>query len=262
VLLAVDVGNTHTKLALFDGDRLTATWRMTTRPEASADDLAVGVTAHMASRGLLPRDVDGVAVANVVPSILPAIEAFAEGLFAVRALVVRGGPDSPIPLGQDQPERVGPDRIANAVAAVATHGTPVVVVDFGTATNIDCVSAEGRFVGGAIAPGLSVGADALFARMARLARVDLTRPHTAIGRDTTASLRAGILYGYAGLVDGLVERITAEMDGTPVVVATGGLATLVAALARRIDRVDPLLTLEGLRLIHARSRRATPSPSL
>jgi type III pantothenate kinase len=219
------------------------------------------VSALLASRDVQPHDVDGVAVASVVPSVQQALDALAQHLFGVVAVVVRGGADSPIPLGQEEPERVGPDRIANAVAAVAAHGAPVVVVDLGTATNIDCVNARGEFVGGAIAPGMIVGADALFARAARLARVDLAVPRAVIGRDTATSLRAGIVYGYAGLVDGLVDRITAEMEGTPLVVATGGLAALVAAVARRIDRVHPRLTLEGLRLIHARARRATPSPS-
>lgn len=262
MLLAIDVGNTHTKLALFDDERLAATWRTTTRWDATADDYIVSVSALLASRHLRAHDVDGVVVATVVPPVQQALDALARQLFGVVPVVVRGGADSPLPLGQDAPERVGPDRIANAVAAMTAHGAPVIVVDFGTATNIDCVSARGEFVGGAIAPGLIVGADALFARAARLARVDLVAPRVAIGRDTAASLRAGIVYGYAGLVDGLVARITSEMEGTPLVVATGGLAALVAGVARRIDRVDPLLTLEGLRLIHARARRATPSPSL
>jgi type III pantothenate kinase len=261
VLLAVDVGNSHTKLAVFDDAGVLATWRTTTRARATADDLVVSVTVHLALHALGPRDVDGVAVASVVPPVLPALEALAERLFGVEALVVRGGPDVPIVLAYEYPEGVGPDRIANAVAAMAAHGAPVVVVDFGTATNIDCVNAQGEFVGGAIAPGMAVGADALFTRAARLMRVALRRPDAVIGRDTAASLRAGIVYGYAGLVDGLIERITSEMDGAPVVVATGGLAGLVAGVARRIDRVHPLLTLEGLRLIHARARRATPSPS-
>ena len=261
MLLAVDVGNSHTKFAVFDDDRVVAAWRTTTRPPATVDDLVVGVTAHLVSHALGPRDIDGVAVATVVPSVLAALRGFAERLFAVEALVVRGGVDAPIVLAYEYPEHVGPDRIANAVAAVAAHGAPVVVVDFGTATNIDCVNANGEFVGGAIAPGMTVGADALFTRAARLTRVELRRPDTVIGRDTAASLRAGIVYGYAGLVDGLIERITSEMEGAPVVVATGGLAGLVAGEARCIDRVHPLLTLEGLRLIHARARRATPSPS-
>jgi type III pantothenate kinase len=219
------------------------------------------VSTLLASRGVPLQAVNGVSVATVVPSVQPGLEALARRLFGVAAVVVRGGADSPIPLDQEQPERVGPDRIANAVAAVAAHGAPVIVIDFGTATNIDCVSVHGRFVGGAIAPGIVVGAEALFARAARLARVDLAPPAAAIGRDTTAALRAGIVYGYAGLVDGILGHIASEMEGAPPVVATGGLSALVAGAARRIDHVRPHLTLEGLRLIHARAPRATPWPS-
>ena len=261
MLLAVDVGNTHTKLALFDDDRLRAAWRITTRRDATADDLTVSACAHLESHRVRVRDVDAMALATVVPSLRSSYQALGERLLGVDPVVVHGGAGSPIPLAQEHPERVGPDRIANAVAALALHGAPAVVVDFGTATNIDCVSAHGIFVGGAIAPGMMVGADALVARAARLTPVDLARPDAAIGRDSASALRAGIVYGYAGLVDGLIERITSEMDGPPVVVATGGLAGLVAAVARRIDRVDPLLTLRGLRLVHERARRATPSPS-
>jgi len=261
VLLAVDVGNTHTKLALFDDDHVRAAWRITTRRDATADDLIVSASAHLESHRVRVRDVDGMVLATVVPPLLASYEALATRLLDVEAVVVRGGAGSPIPLAQEHPERVGPDRIANAVAALGVHGAPAVVVDFGTATNIDCVSGHGVFVGGAIAPGMMVGAEALVTRAARLTHVDVARPDAAIGHDTASALRAGIVYGYAGLVDGLIARITSEMDGTPVVVATGGLAGLVAAVARRIDRVDPLLTLRGLRLIHERARRATRSPS-
>jgi type III pantothenate kinase len=261
MLLAVEVGNTHTKLALFDRDRLAAEWRVLTLREAGADDHALSVEGLLAARGFDRGDVDGVAISAVVPSVQQALEAMARGLFGVRALTVRAGADSPIPLVVDHPAEVGPDRIANAVAAHAAYGAPVIVIDLGTATNFDCVNVRGEFVGGAIAPGLAVGADALFARAARLARVDIAMPHEAIGRDTAANLRSGIVYGYAGLVDGMVDRMKAEMAGTPLVVATGGFAPLVARVARSIDRLQPGLTMEGLRLIHARARTATPSPS-
>jgi type III pantothenate kinase len=251
VLLVIDVGNTNTKVGVCDASRVLTSWQLTTRREQTADEYGLIIESLLRSRGIGPRDLRGVAISNVVPPVQAALETMALATFAVRPYVIEPGVNTPLPLAVDSPTEVGADRVAAVVAAVALHGAPVIVVDLGTATRFDCVNDRGEFVGGAIAPGMAVAMDALLARAARLSRVPLVRPTEAIGRTTAANIQSGLVFGYAGLVDGLVERMRAELGGGPVVVATGGLAPLLAGVARTIQHVEPDLKLEGLRRLYA-----------
>jgi type III pantothenate kinase len=251
VLLAVDVGNTQTAFGLFEGARLADHWRVATESRRTGDELGVLLG------GLLDLDaVDGVCLSSTVPALVRAYEEFAERWAAASVLVVGPGVRTGIQIRYDDPREVGPDRIVNAVAASARHGAPCVVVDFGTSTNFDVVSAEGEYVGGVLAPGIEISMDALFARAARLTKVDFVEPPTVIGKTTAAALQSGLVYGFAGQVDGIVEAIRGELGTDAPVVATGGLAELIAPHARTVKEVDPFLTLEGLRIVWDRNRDA------
>jgi type III pantothenate kinase len=257
MLLAVDIGNTNVKLGVYDDRRLVASWRLTTRREQTADEYGVFTHTMLRSRGLEPARVTDVAMSSTVPAIQRTMEEMAGRYFSVTPFVVVPGVNVALPMRVDYPREVGPDRVVKVVAAVELYGPPLIIIDFGTATTFECVSAGGEFIGGAIAPGISTAAEALTARAARLFRVDLSRPSTAIGTNTVTNIQSGIVYGYAGLVDGLVARMRAEMNGAPRVVATGGLVGLMEGLASAIDVVNPHLTLEGLRIVCARARHAT-----
>src|SRR5213082_34155 len=253
-LLAIDVGNTQTVLGLFDGDELGEHWRVATEAERTGDELGLLL------RGLVDLStVEGIAMSCPVPPLVRAYEELA-GRAGVELLVLGPGTRTGIPVRYDDPREVGPDRIANAVAALDRYGAPSIVVDFGTSTNFDVVSPAGEYVGGVLAPGIEVSMDALFERAARLVKVDFVAPESAIGKTTESALRSGLVYGFAGQVDGIVGRIRAELgDETAPVVATGGLAELIAPHAKTIDRVDPFLTLEGLRLVWERNATAPAS---
>jgi type III pantothenate kinase len=244
VLLAVDVGNTQTALGLYDGRGLSDHWRLTTERATTADELGVVLA------GLLDLDaVDGICLASTVPVLVREWEALASKWTEAPLLVVGPGIKTGIPIRYDDPREVGPDRIVNAVAAKDRYGAPVIVVDFGTSTNFDVVSSEGEYVGGVLAPGIEVSMDALFARAARLVKVDYAAPATVIGKTTVGGLQSGLVYGFAGQVDGVVGRIREELGAEARVVATGGLADLVAPHSKTIERVDPFLTLDGLRMV-------------
>jgi type III pantothenate kinase len=245
LLLAVDVGNTNTVLGLFDGERLVDSWRVTTHARATADELTLQF------RGLLAHaEIGGIAICSGVPSVLHELRGMCRRQFAdVPTVVVEPGVRTGVPLLYDNPREVGPDRIANSLAAFHLYGGPVVVVDFGTSTNFDVVSARGEFLGGVLAPGVEVSLDALAARGARLFKVEIGRPRSVIGKSTVEALQSGALYGTVGLVDGLVRRILAELATPAQVVATGGLAALVVAESETLDHHEPNLTLIGLRLV-------------
>jgi type III pantothenate kinase len=249
VLLAVDVGNTQTVFGLFEGERLSEQWRVATEPRRTGDELGVTLSGFLDF-----EDVTGVCVSSSVPALVRSYGEFAERWAQAPLLVLGPGTRTGIAIRYDDPREVGPDRIANAVAAGALHGGPCIVVDFGTSTNFDAVAANGDFVGGVLAPGIEISMDALFARAARLTKVDFVEPPTVIGKTTVASLQAGLVYGFAGQVDGIVERMRAELDPAARVIATGGLAPLIAPHARTVESVDPHLTLQGLRLVWERNR--------
>jgi type III pantothenate kinase len=244
MLLAVDVGNTQTALCLYRGDEIADHWRLATERSSTADELGVLLS------GLLDfESVDGICLASTVPVLIREWETLGAKWAHAPLLVVGPGVKTGIPIRYDDPREVGPDRIVNSVAAKARYGAPVIVVDFGTSTNFDVVSPEGEYVGGVLAPGIEISMDALFARAARLVKVDYAPPPSVIGKTTVAGLQSGLVYGFAGQVDGIVGRIRAELGAEAPVVATGGLADLVAPHSETIERVDPFLTLEGLRLV-------------
>ncbi|MGY1710144.1 type III pantothenate kinase [Geodermatophilus sp. SYSU D00758] len=261
MLLTVDVGNSQTVLATFDGDRRVGCWRVTTAPRATSDEL------HMLWRGLL-RDavVTGVSACSTVPALLPALRQLLDSL-EVPVVLIGPGVRTGVPLHVDNPREVGADRVVTALAAHELFGRapdgsgrPVVVVDFGTSTNVDAVGPEGQFLGGALAPGVEVSLEALATRAAQLRSVELTVPPHAIGKNTVAALQSGLVLGFAGLVDGLVTRIAGELvaqfGAAPVVVGTGGLAPLVADSCRSITEREPDLTVHGLRLAFERHQAA------
>jgi len=256
VLLALDIGNSTTTVGLFDDEDLLHHWRVSTRASRTIDEHAVLVTGLLQLAGLrLDRDVHGVVVSSVVPSVTRTVCAMVERDASVDALVVEPGTRTGIPLRHDHPQDLGADRIANAVAVEALYGGPAIVVDFGTAISFDVVAPDGAFVGGAISPGVTTAADALVERAARLPTVEHVAPPSPVGRSTADALRAGIVYGFAGLVDGLVSRISLELGPGVTTVATGGAADAVLAHCGTIDHHDPWLTLKGLRLIDERNPR-------
>jgi type III pantothenate kinase len=249
VLLAVDVGNTQTVFGLFRGDELVEHWRVATEAERTADELAALLARLLELTELGFEDVISVCLSTTVPPLARAYAELAERHVGAPLLSVGPGTKTGVPIRYDDPREVGPDRVVNAVAARARYGAPCIVVDFGTSTNFDAVSAEGEYVGGVLAPGIEVSMDALFARAARLTQVDFVPPERTIATSTTAALQSGVVFGFAGQVDGIVDRMRVELGPEARVVATGGLAGLIAPHSRTIETVDPLLTLEGLRLV-------------
>jgi type III pantothenate kinase len=244
MLLAVDVGNTQTVLGLYRDAELQEDWRLATERSRTGDELGVLLS------GMLDLDgVDGICLGSTVPALVREWERLAARWAEAPILVVGPGVKTGIPIRYDDPREVGPDRIVNSVAAKHRYGAPVIVVDFGTSTNFDVVSPEGEYVGGVLAPGIETSMEALFARAARLVKVDYVEPPTVIGKTTVGGLQSGIVYGFAGQVDGIVEAIRGELGVEAQVVATGGLSELVAPHSRTIAAVDPNLTLDGLRLV-------------
>ncbi len=253
MLLAIDVGNTNIVLGGYDGDRLISSWRVNTDPARMPDEYAVLIDGllHYVKRSL--ADVSAVVLCSVVPALTTTLEEMSRQYCHVDPIVVGPGTRTGVKILYENPREVGADRIANAVAAFHLYGGPAIVIDFGTATTFDALSGDGEYLGGAIAPGLVISADALFQRAARLYRVELKRPKTAIGRNTGASVQAGLIYGYVGLIEGLIARFRQEM-GPARVIATGGLSSIIANETSAIDVINPLLTLQGLHLIYEMNR--------
>jgi len=263
-LLVIDIGNTNVSLGLFDytsskrgGEHvgtLAQHWRIGTHREQTSDEVALTLSGLFEHAGRTAGEVTDIIICSVVPPLLPIFERVSTKLFDRAALVVGPGVRTGMPVRYENPREVGADRIVNALAAFEMFGGPVIAVDFGTATTFDCVSRGGEYLGGAIFPGIHTSMEALFERASMLHRVEIVRPKSVIGRTTTTALQSGLLYGTAGVVDSMVERIRAELGADARVVATGGLAHRVAHESASIERVEPFLTLEGLRMIYERNR--------
>jgi type III pantothenate kinase len=257
-LLVIDIGNTNVSLGIFDyaGGKgsLAQHWRTSTHREQTSDELAITLRSLLTSEGRAPSEVTDVIMSSVVPPLQPVWERVSAKLFEREPQLVGPGIRTGMPVRYDNPREVGADRIVNAVAAFDLYGGPTVAVDFGTATTFDCVSERGEYLGGVICPGIHISMEALFDRASKLHRVEIARPRSVIGKTTTDSLQSGLLYGYAGMVDSMVERISGELGARPRVIATGGLARRIASESSVIEQVVPFLTLEGLRILFEKNR--------
>ncbi|MCF8054579.1 MAG: type III pantothenate kinase [Deltaproteobacteria bacterium] len=258
MLLVVDVGNTNTVIGVYAGEQLMHDWRIRTVVNHTVDEYGMLIYNLYRSSQIASHEIKDIIVSCVVPPMLNIIVPLCEKYFNIQPLIVGPGIKTGMPILYDNPKEVGADRIVNAVAAFEKHKRDLIVVDFGTATTFDYVNKRGEYLGGCIAPGVMIASEALFERAARLPRVELGKPKNAIAKDTVSSMQAGIMFGYAGLVDGLVERIAFEAKAQPLVVATGGLAELIAPETKSIAVVDNMLTLEGLRIIYHRNTPRHP----
>jgi type III pantothenate kinase len=254
MLLVIDIGNTNTSLGVFDGENLVANWRLTTARERTGDEWGVHTRNLFALASLDFKSIDAIAIASVVPPLNFTLKRMAEVYFQVTPLFVDHTIETGVPILYQPPADVGADRIVDAVAAIHKYGAPCIVVDFGTATTFDAINATGEYLGGVITPGITISSDALFERAAKLPRVEIKRPQKVIGSATVEAMQSGLYHGYIGLVDGILRRMIAELGGAPRVIATGGLAPLIAKGSEFIETVDETLTLEGLRLVYERTK--------
>jgi len=250
MLLAIDIGNTNVVLGVFEGERLRESWRIGTKASITADEYAVIMKDLFAFSGISFGQIDGIIISTVVPPLLSIMTEMSRKYFKIEPMNVTSELKTGITLSYENPREIGADRIVNAAAAFRLYGGPLIIIDFGTATTFCAVTAKGEYLGGAITPGVKISAEALYQRAAKLPRVELTRPRKIIGRDTVSAMQAGILYGYAGLVDGIVERMKKELSPDARVIATGGLAELVTPETKSAIEVRPNLTLEGLLFIY------------
>lgn len=254
MLLALDVGNTNVTLGVFDGESLRATWRFATDVERLADEYGVLILSLLGHEGLAATDIDEAVMACVVPDLDPVFQRMCGRYFNAKPLAVNAGVRTGLRILYDTPRDVGADRVADAVAAIQKYGPPLIIVDLGTATVFDAINKDGDYLGGAIAPGLGIASEALFRRAAKLHRVELSRPHAAIGRNTVTAIQSGILFGYVGLIEGIVARMREELGGPVKVIGTGGYAEIIGRETAIIDAVDTDLTLVGLRIIYGLNR--------
>ncbi|HET6980330.1 MAG TPA: type III pantothenate kinase [Pyrinomonadaceae bacterium] len=254
MLLAIDAGNTNITLGVFDGEDLRAQWRLVTDHDKGSDEYASDLRSLFEGANVDLGKIDAVVIASVVPPLDQTLSRMVQECFRLTPLFVNHTVDTGLKILYDSPSDVGADRIVDAVAAVTKYGAPCIVVDFGTATTFNAVNAEHEYLGGVIAPGIMISAEALFLRAAKLPRVEIKRPEKVIGSSTIGAMQSGIYHGYAGLVDGVLEKMIAEMNTQPHVIATGGFAPLIANASRFIEKVDGTLTLDGLRLVYERTR--------
>lgn len=254
MILVVDVGNTNIVLGLYEGSQLAHHWRLSTNRSSTVDEYGVLISNLFQLAGVRAEQVEGVILSSVVPPLMNTLEQLFVKYVGREPLVVGPGIKTGLNIRSENPREVGADRIVNAVAGIEQYGAPLVIVDFGTATTFDYIDESGAYLGGAIVPGIGISAEALYQRAAKLPRIELAKPRTVVGRNTIAAMQAGIVFGYAGQVDGIVRRICKEFDVKPQVIATGGLATLIAEESETIEKVDSLLTLEGLRMVYERNR--------
>lgn len=254
MLAAIDIGNTNVVWGIFEGTRLVAHWRIATNPKATADEYGVLCTNLLAHHGRTPEQITGAIISSVVPSLTETFVSMVETYFACTPLVVSSDMDTGLTLRYSNPKEIGSDRIVNASGAHHKFHRNLIIVDFGTATTFCAVTKAGEYLGGVIAPGLGISAEALFTRAAKLSKVELIRPKTVIGTDTAGSIQAGLLFGYAGLVDSIVRRMELELGQPFYVIATGGLASVIAAETITIQTTEPFLTLNGLELLYRRAQ--------
>jgi len=254
MLLVIDVGNTNTVIGLYDGKKLVHDWRIRTVTDHTVDEYGMLILNLLKNSRVDAKTIKDIIISCVVPPMLNILEPLCLNYFDIEPLIVGPGIKTGMPIFYDNPREVGADRIVNAVAAYEKYRRALIIVDFGTATTFDYISPKGEYMGGCIAPGIMISCEALFERAAKLPRVELTKPRSVITKDTVSGMQAGIMYGYAGLVDGIVGRMKTEAATSPLVLATGGLARVIAKEAKQIDEVDELLTLEGLNIIFARNR--------
>jgi type III pantothenate kinase len=252
-LLAIDVGNTVSAIGLFNGKNLVTSWYIATVRQRSADELYIILEEFFRLRKIDTKDITAMAISCVVPPVSRALEELVKKYFTSKCLVVGPGIKTGIAIKYDDPREVGADRIANSVAAYEKYGGPVIVIDFGTATTFDVISRKGEYLGGVIAPGVEISSDALFEKAARLPRVEIVKPKRVIGQDTATSIQSGLIYGFAGQINEIVKRISEELELKPKIIVTGGLATLITSELEIAHELDPLLTLEGLRLIYEKN---------
>lgn len=252
MLLAIDIGNTHIVVGLFEGRNLKNHWRIATQPHRTSDEYAMLILSLFRAAQMDPSAVDAIICSSVVPPLTPIFSRLGEKYFQTLPLLVTHEMDTGLKLCVDNPQELGADRIVNAAAGYALYGGPLIIVDFGTATTLCAVSRKGEYLGGAIAPGLLISTEALFSRTAKLPEIELARPKTVIGKNTTHSMQSGIVLGFACLIDGLIEKMTQEMASRPKVIATGGLASILVPASKTLQEVRPHLTLEGLRILYDR----------
>ncbi len=254
MLLVVDIGNTNTVIGIFRGEELIAHWRLSTNREKTHHEYAVLIKELFSLEGLPTNHIEGAIISSVVPNLTPVLSKTLQTLLGLKPLVVGPGTKTGISVLVDNPREVGTDRVVNAVAAYNKYGGPLVIVDFGTATTFDAVSSQGEYLGGAIAPGIVISMEALFKETAQLPRVEMKKPNRIIGKNTVESIQSGIYYGYVSLVDGMSRAFRNQLGGDCRIIATGGLASIIAETSKEIEIVDPLLTLEGLRIIYEKNR--------
>ncbi len=255
MLLAIDAGNSNILVGVFKGDTLAHEWRLLTEAEKTVDEYGILFQNLYRSVNLPIEETEDIIISCVVPPLLNTFDELCTKYFHHTPLIVGPGVKTGIPIHYDNPREVGADRIVNAVAAYEAYRRSLIVVDFGTATTFDCISPQGEYLGGAIAPGIMISSEALFHKASKLPRVELVRPQTVIGKNTTTSMQAGIIFGYVGLIDGIVSRMKKEMGNDPLVVATGGLAPLIAPESDTIAEVDEYLTLKGLHIIYKKNKQ-------
>lgn len=253
MILVMDVGNTNIVLGIFDKSRLLHHWRLSTNRRATEDEYGVLVHHLFDMAGIRFEQIEGVIISSVVPPLMFALEQFCVKYLHISPMIVGPGIKTGLNIRYENPREVGADRIVNAVSAIELYGPPLVIVDFGTATTYCYIDESGNYLGGAITPGIGISTEALYQHAAKLPRIELTKPKNIIGRNTVQSMQAGIVYGYAGQVDGIVERIAEQYKSDPHVVATGGLAELIAGESKTIKTVNPLLTLQGLQILYERN---------